>query len=417
MEKLNFDSIDLILEDIKKGIPIVLVDDKDRENEGDIVVAAECITQDAIAFMFNEARGLVCVSLTQERVLELAIPMQTADNKSPFKTNFSVSVDSAAVVPNGVTAASRAHTIKALVSPSATPEDFLYPGYVFPVVALPGGVLQRRGQTEGSVDLSRLAGLSPAGVICEIMDENGQMVRGEALANFCNIHQLKVTSVEEIVRYRLAREVSLRRVAEAKLEGFSGLHLSPQSIEYFSKHAPAELKVFVYADDIDGKEQLAIVYGEPKNGTPVRIHSECLTGDVFESARCDCGGQFDQALQHIVSKGSGVVVYLHQEGRGIGLGNKLRAYELQDQGLDTVEANLSLGFEPDERDYRAGAQILSDLGLSSIKLITNNPKKVDGLTRYGIEVVERVALTPSMGAHNQEYLKTKRDRLGHLISI
>ncbi len=395
---MKLDPIEEVIAEVRVGRPIVMVDDDDRENEGDIVVAAEKITPELVNFMIREAKGLICLSLTQDRFKELSIPMQVTENTAVYGTNFGVSFDHRSVVEFGVSASGRAKTILKAVSDSARAQDFLMPGYVFPLAAVPGGVLKRRGQTEGSVDISRLAGLKPAGVICEIMDSEGQMISGTGIENYCKKHKLKLTSVEEVVQYRLQHEVSLRRVAETEVVD--------QQV--------GTLKVVVYIDDVDDKEQLAFIKGDPKDGALVRIHSECLTGDVFGSQRCDCGNQFQHALKNINEVGEGVVVYLHQEGRGIGLGNKLRAYALQDQGRDTVDANIELGFEADGRDYRAGAQIIADLGLTKVKLMTNNPAKLEALESFGISVTERVPLV-FCEEDNRDYLDAKRDKMGHLI--
>ena len=408
-------SIDEVLEDVRAGRPIVLVDDADRENEGDLMVAAEKLTLETLTFMMNEGKGLVCLSLTEEQLKQLEIPLQVVENTSGFGTNFAVSFDHHSVVANGVTAASRLVTMLEAVRPDARPEQFVTPGYVFPVCARPGGVLKRRGQTEGSVDISRIAGLIPAGVICEVMGEQGQMLRGQELSEYCRKHSLKCTSVEEIVRYRLHHEVSIRRVAELTLDKELGLERSAELEALASKYPGVPLKVMVYVDDVDGKEHMALVKGSPKDGALVRIHSECLTGDVFTSGRCDCGDQLNQALAMVLERGEGIIVYLHQEGRGIGLGNKLRAYELQDSGLDTVDANLSLGFAADAREYRVGAQILLDLGVQQVRLMTNNPDKITALENLGITVISREPLPVPMHEHNAAYLTTKRTRLGHLI--
>lgn len=406
-ESIKLDQIESVIADIAAGKMIVLIDDRDRENEGDLVIAAEKATPEAIAFMFNQGRGLVCLSITEETRAALNIPLQAQENSSLFGTNFAAGFDHISVSGSGVTAAARAKTIREAVRPGAGPDDFVMPGYVFPVVAAAGGVLRRRGQTEGSVELARIAGLVPAGVICEVVGEDGTMLRGERLEAYCRSHNLKITSVEAIVAYRLRHEVSLRRVAEYPVtdmpaEDYPGLDLS-------------KVRVVVYVDDVDGEEQLAFIIGEPENGCPVRIHSECLTGDVFSSMRCDCGHQFDSAIRLMLKEKSGVLIYLHQEGRGIGLGNKLRAYELQDRGRDTVDANLDLGLPADNRDYRAGAMILSDLGLQSIRLITNNPEKLDAMKEFGVDVIERLVLPSCIHEQNRSYLETKRDRMGHLL--
>lgn len=406
------DSIEDVLEDVRRGKPIVLVDDKDRENEGDVMVAAELVTAQTVEFMRTHCRGLICLSLSEEKRLQLGLPMQVRANTSSFGTNFTVSIDHKDAADAGMTSMHRAKTILSAARPDATADDFRSPGWIFPVCAVPGGVLKRRGQTEGSVDLSTFAGLQPLGVICEIMNSDGTMCRGEHLRLFCKEHGLRITSVEEIAQYRLHTQVALRRVAECSISEIDSA-LVPIPL-LATKTSP--LRVVVYLDDVDNKEHLAFVKGQPKNDALVRIHSECLTGDVFGSQRCDCGQQFQRALEFINSAGSGVLVYLHQEGRGIGLGNKIRAYELQEQGLDTVDANLELGFEADQRDYRVGAQILKDLGLERVQLITNNPRKVDSLKEFGIAVAKRVPLLPRVDEHNALYLKAKSERLGHVFN-
>lgn len=409
---MDLDSIESVLEDVRTGRPIVLIDDKDRENEGDITVAAELITPEVVSFMMNEGKGLICISLTEERCDLLGLPRQTRENSSSFGTNFLVSFDHRDSAAEGVTAASRARSIRSAVDPQTTADDLRLPGFVFPVCAVPGGVLKRRGQTEGSVDLARLAGLSPAGVICEVMGADGRMLRGGDLHAFCKRHGLKITSVEEVSRYRLRHEISVRRAGEVAL----GSELIPWRLRGRLSGAPGvPITIVVYVDDVDDDEHFAVVIGEPKNGVLTRIHSECLTGDLFGSQRCDCGPQLDAALLRMIGEGSGVLVYLHQEGRGIGLGNKLRAYDLQDGGLDTVDANLHLGLAVDNRSYRVGAHILQDLGLASVRLLTNNPEKVRSLVDYGLQVTERVSIVPAIDEHNRRYLEAKRDRLGHSI--
>ena len=411
--ELELDPLQSVLDDVRAGRPIVLVDDSDRENEGDITLAAELISQEAISFMMNEGKGLICISLTEERCEELGLPRQTRENSSSFGTNFLVSFDLRDVAAEGVTAASRARSIRAAVDPSTKASDLVLPGFVFPVCAVPGGVLKRRGQTEGSVDLARLAGLNPAGVICEVMGEDGQMLRGAKLSEFCKQHGLKIASVEQITQFRLRNEIAVRRVAELTLSDGA----VPRRVrDKLSAGTAQQVRIVVYVDDVDNEEHLAVIIGEPKAGALTRIHSECLTGDIFGSRRCDCGPQLDRALELFIEDGAGVLVYLHQEGRGIGLGNKLRAYDLQDGGLDTVDANLHLGFEVDNRSYRVGAHILQDQGLREVRLLTNNPQKVSSLTEYGLKVVERVSLTTKIDEFNRRYLEAKRDRLGHMLS-
>jgi len=410
---ITLDPIEEIIADVRAGKLVVLIDDKNRENEGDLFVAAERVTPEIISFMMEEGKGLICLSLTEERRLQLGLPFQVQDNSSPFGTNFAVSFDLAAVAKQGVTAVARACSILAAVDPQTRANDLSLPGFVFPVVADSGGVLRRRGQTEGSVDLARLAGLQPAGVICEIMGEHGQMLRGGELNEFCRRHSLRIGSVEALVQYRLQHEISLRRIGSFSYGAERNL-LRTERISHLLKESGEQFRVIVYIDDVDEKEHLALVCGEPKENSLVRIHSECLTGDVFSSRRCDCGSQFDRALELILAEKNGVLVYLQQEGRGIGLGNKLRAYELQDKGLDTVDANIHLGFAADERNYRAGAQILSDLELTQVRLITNNPEKVRALESFGIKVAERIPLV-AIDEHNRAYMLTKQRRLGHIF--
>ena len=411
---MRLDVIEDVLDDVRLGKPVVIVDDRDRENEGDLMVAAEKISIETIARMIQEARGLICLSLTQSRMQALAMPLQVTENRSSFGTNFGVSFDHSSVAGAGESAEGRAKTILQAIDEQQGPADFVRPGYVFPVCAVGGGVLERRGQTEGSVDLARLAGLKPAGVICEIMDREGKMVRGDALEDYCRLSATKITSVEAIKQYRLRHELSLRRVEESALSDFSRMTNLPHA-SLLSSKGESPLRVLVYMDDVDGKEHFVFICGELKDECLVRVHSECLTGDVFGSSRCDCASQFDLALSLIMEKGEGALVYLNQEGRGIGLANKLRAYELQDRGLDTVDANLQLGFEADLRDYRAGAHILVDLGLKSVRLLTNNPAKVESLENFGIKVIERVPLLAFVDEDNRAYLLTKRERLGHLF--
>jgi len=411
---MKLDPFDEIISDVASGRPIVLIDDKTRENEGDITIAAERITPEIMNFMLQHGKGLVCLSITEERRQALGVPLQVQENSSPFGTNFAVSFDHHSVRDAGITAQGRTTTVLAAIDDASKPSDFVLPGYIFPVCAVSGGVLRRRGQTEGSVDLARIAGLKPAGVICEIMGPGGEMLRGAALEKYCREHQLKITSVEEIVQYRLLHEVSLRRVGEFELTADMGFSRNAKLGKLLQSEGTS-LRVLVYMDDVDEKEHLAFVCGSPENDCLVRIHSECLTGDIFSSRRCDCGSQFDQALEMILSEKSGVLVYLHQEGRGIGLANKLRAYELQDDGLDTVEANLHLGFAIDSRSYRAGAQILSDLGLEQVRLLTNNPEKVGSLNAHGIEVSKRIPIRTAEDEFNRSYLTAKKNRLGHIF--
>lgn len=403
------DQVELALEDLRQGKGICLVDDFDRENEGDIVYAAEKITPEAINFMSQEAKGLICLSLTEQRTKELHLPLQVSDNRAVFGTNFTVSIDHRDVVDRGITAEGRARTIFHATEASARPEDFSRPGFVFPLAARPGGVFQRRGQTEGSVDLARLAGLSPAAVICEIMSSQGIMLQGTELEAFCKNHDLRLLSIEQVKQYRLHHEVSLQQEASVALEASEFKHLAHLN------NSDKKVEVRVYRDLIDNLEHLAFIVGEPRDGCPVRVHSACLTGDVFGSLRCDCGQQLHNAFQHIFDQGAGVIIYLAQEGRGIGLGNKLRAYELQDQGRDTIDANTELGFDVDSRDYHSAAWMLRDLGITSLKLITNNPHKISALQVFGVEVLERIFLPSVIDEHNRAYLETKRLRMGHLL--
>ncbi len=409
------DVFDAVIDDVRAGKPIVLVDDVTRENEGDLMIAAELVSPEVIRFMMREARGLICVSITEDRRRALELPFQAAENTSAFGTNFAVSCDHRSVAGAGQTASARSRTIAAMADPATKPDDLVIPGYVFPVCAVPGGVLRRRGQTEGSVDLAKIAGLRPAGVICEIMGADGVMLRGPALHEYCRSFGLRLTSVNSIEQWRLRHEVSLRRVAE--LPAGPQLHISRSAAvnAVVQRHPDLVLRVMVYKDDVDDQEHLALVIGDPQQGALVRIHSECLTGDVFSSRRCDCGAQFELALRSMVEEGSGVLLYLHQEGRGIGLGNKLRAYELQDTGLDTVDANLHLGFAVDLRSYRAGAQMLRDLGLCEISLMTNNPKKVESLEQFGIDVRRRVPIHIAVDEYNRDYLLAKQQKLGHFM--
>jgi len=396
-------SIEEALEDIRQGKMVILVDDEDRENEGDLTMAAEKVTPEAINFMAKYGRGLICLSLTEERINELRLPMMVSENTSRFQTAFTVSIDARRGVTTGISAADRATTILTAVDDRTQPEDLVSPGHVFPLRARKGGVLVRAGQTEGSVDLARLAGLKPAGVICEIMNDDGTMARMPELQVFAKQHGLKIITIADLIKYRLRKERLVRRVAEAKIPTkYGGLFTA-----------------IAYENDVDPYHHLALVKGEIKPGDEVlvRVHSQCLTGDVFGSKRCDCEEQLHKAMAMVEKEGKGVIVYMRQEGRGIGLVNKLKAYCLQDMGKDTVEANEALGFKPDMRDYGIGAQILVDLGLQKIRLMTNNPRKIKGLEGYGIEVVERVPIEIKPSQENIEYLKTKAKKMGHLLSI
>ncbi len=393
--------IEAALEDIRQGKMVILVDDEDRENEGDLVVAAELITAEKINFMAKEGRGLICLSLTEERADELDLPLMVSDNNSSFGTAFTISIEARRGVTTGISAADRAHTIQVAVADETTARDLARPGHVFPLRAKKGGVMVRAGQTEGSVDLARLAGLKPAGVICEIMNEDGTMARMPQLEVFAARHDLKIISIAELVAYRMRKELLVRRAAETSLPTPFG----------------GDFKAIVYENDVDHAQHMALVKGDlnPDEPVLVRVHSECLTGDVFGSQRCDCGEQLHASMAQIQKEGKGVVLYMRQEGRGIGLVNKLKAYALQDQGHDTVEANHVLGFDDDLRDYGLGAQILSELGIRKLRLMTNNPKKIVGLEGYGLEIVERVAIEMPPHSSNLKYLKTKREKMGHLL--
>jgi 3,4-dihydroxy 2-butanone 4-phosphate synthase/GTP cyclohydrolase II len=397
-----FDRVEDAVEDIRRGRIVIVADDEDRENEGDLVCAAEAVTPEVVNFMLQHGRGLLCVALTEERANELDLPPMADRNTDPQGTAFTVSVDGHRRfgVTTGVSAHDRAATTRLLLDPATKPSDLRRPGHVVPLRARPGGVLRRVGQTEASVDLARLAGFRPAGLICEILKEDGTMARRPELEVFAREHDLRFITVAQLVAFRLQKERLVQRIAEADL---------PTSI--------GDFRVICYRSLVDDREHIALVKGDVA-GEPavlVRMHSECLTGDVFGSRRCDCGQQLTTAMERIDQEGRGAIVYLRQEGRGIGLGNKLRAYALQDDGMDTVEANASLGFKPDLRDYGIGAQILLDLGLHSIRLLTNNPRKVVGLDGYELEIVGREPLQVEPGQHNERYLETKRSRLGHIL--
>lgn len=394
-----FSSIDEAIEDIAEGKMIIVVDDEERENEGDLVMAAQKVTPEAVNFMARFGRGLICLPLTPERARMLDLSLMVGRPGDQMETAFTVSIDSKEST-TGISAHERAHTIKMAVSQKVRPEDLVQPGHIFPLIAREGGVLRRPGHTEAAVDLARMAGLEPAGVICEIMKDDGTMARLPDLVEFARTHGLKIITIADLVRYRRQRENLVRGLVSTSLPTLWG---------EFTLHA--------YEDMLTGACHLALTLGEPwKEESPlVRVHSECLTGDVFGSMRCDCGQQLDMAMERIQKEGSGVLVYMRQEGRGIGLVNKLRAYQLQDEGLDTVEANQALGFPPDARDYGVGAQILADLGIKKLRLLTNNLRKYHGLSGYGLEIVERVAISVEPGHFNRKYLDTKRTRLGHIL--
>jgi 3,4-dihydroxy 2-butanone 4-phosphate synthase / GTP cyclohydrolase II len=400
-KKGPFASIDQAIEAIQAGRMIVVVDDEDRENEGDLTMAAATVTPEAINFMARHGRGLVCLAMTPERLDHLEIPLEVSDNSSRRDTAMCVSIDARDRTTTGISAADRAETVRVALDAAATPRDLSRPGHVFPLRARTGGVLVRAGHTEAAVDLARIAGLEPAGVICEIMNDDGTMARVPELAKFARKHGLLMITIADLIQYRMRTERLVKRAATAKLPTeFGAFHL------------------FAYENQIDGQAHVALVRGDIDDGKDVlvRVHSKCLTGDVFHSARCDCGPQLDAALSRIADEGRGVLLYLNQEGRGIGLVNKIRAYALQDQGLDTVEANERLGFKADQRDYGIGAQILSDLGVRTMRLLTNNPRKFVGLQGYGLSVSEAVPLEIPASDHTRRYLKTKKDKLGHKLS-
>ena len=397
---MPFDSVEALLEDLRQGKMVIVVDDADRENEGDLIMAAEHVTPAAINFMAKFGRGLICVPTVEERLKQLGVEPMVVQNRETYKTDFQTSVDAARGVTTGISAADRARTIQVMADLTSVPEDLVQPGHIFPLRAKPGGVLQRAGHTEAAVDLVRLAGCRPTGVICEVMSDDGSMARLPELAGFARHHGLKLGTIEALIEYRRVREKLVERLETVKL---------PTDYGDFILH--------LYHSKLDDQHHLALVRGEVANqgDVLVRVHSECLTGDVFGSRRCDCGPQLHQAMRQVAEAGRGVVVYMRQEGRGIGLAPKIKAYKLQEHGYDTVEANLKLGFKMDLREYGLGAQILTDLGLKTIRLLTNNPRKIVGLEGYGLIVVEQVPIRIEPNPHNLKYLQTKRDKLGHLI--
>ncbi len=396
-------SVEEAIRDIRAGKMIILVDDEDRENEGDLCMAAEKVTPDAINYMAKYGRGLICLSMTGEKIDSLDLPPMVDNNQSPLGTGFTVSIEARCGVTTGISAADRATTILTAVAEGTKPRDLVRPGHVFPLRAKEGGVIVRAGQTEGSVDLSRLAGLNPSGVICEIMDDDGTMARMPALEKFSQEHDIGICTIADIIEYRMRTESFVRRAAETEIPTILA----------------GDFRAVVYENDVDSLLHIAMVKGEidPEKPVLVRVHSECLTGDIFGSMRCDCGPQLQQAMNMIESEGTGVLLYIRQEGRGIGLVNKIKAYALQDQGLDTVEANEKLGFKPDMRNYGIGAQILVDLGVRKMRLMTNNPKKMVGLEGYGLSVVDQVTIEVEPNEYNKCYLECKKLKMGHLLNL
>jgi len=401
-ETTPFASIEAAIEHFRQGRFVIIVDDEDRENEGDLAIAAEKVTPQAINFMARHGRGLICLAMTEERCDDLRLPLMVEDNTSPFGTAFTVSIEARGKVTTGISAADRAATVLTAIDPATRPDDLLRPGHIFPLRARKGGVLKRAGQTEASVDLATLAGLLPSGVICEIMNEDGTMARVPDLTLVAAEHGILMITVSDLIRHRLRHETLVKEIASPRLPTPFG-----------------EFRIHAYRSDVTGDENVALVMGkiEPEEPTLVRVHSQCLTGDIFGSARCDCGPQLHRALERIQEEGKGILLYLLQEGRGIGLLNKLKAYELQEQGHDTVEANEKLGFRPDQRDYGVGAQILRNLGVRKMRLMTNNPSKYIALTGFGLEIVERLPLEVPPTDSSRDYLRTKRDKLGHLLKL
>ncbi len=396
----KFDSIESVVADVRKGKTVIVVDDADRENEGDLILAAQHVTPGAVNFMAKHGRGLICVPTTSERLQQLGIERMVRQNREIFRTDFQVSVDAAKGVTTGISAADRARTIHIMADPTAVPEDLVQPGHVFPLRARPGGVLQRAGHTEAAVDLAELADCRPIGVLCEILNDDGTMARLPQLFKFAKKHKLKICTIEDLIQFRRTREKLVERVETVNM---------PTDYGNFDLH--------LYRSKIDGQHHVALVRGNVagQKNVLVRVHSECLTGDVFGSRRCDCGPQLHQAMRQVAEAGRGVIVYMRQEGRGIGLAPKIKAYKLQEQGYDTVEANQKLGYGMDLREYGLGAQILCDLGLKTIRLLTNNPKKVVGLEGYGLKITEQVPIRVKPNPHNERYLKAKREKMGHLL--
>jgi 3,4-dihydroxy 2-butanone 4-phosphate synthase/GTP cyclohydrolase II len=404
MKPSPFSDIPAAIEDIRQGRMVVVVDDEDRENEGDLTAAAEKVTPEIINFMARHGRGLICLPMTGERLDELRIPLMVRDeqNDAKFGTAFCVPIEAKHGTTTGISAGDRARTVLTAIDPATRPTDLARPGHMFPLRAMDGGVLVRAGQTEAAVDLARLAGLYPAGVICEIMDDDGTMARGPRLEHFCRTHGLRLITIKDLIRHRMRHERLVRKVAEASLP---------------TEYGP--FRVHVFESVLDKQEHVALVHGEvgPDDRVMVRVHSQCLTGDIFASSRCDCGAQLHKALEMIAQAGKGVLLYLRQEGRGIGLVHKIMAYHLQDQGQDTVEANESLGFKADQRDYGIGAQILHELGLKEILLLTNNPRKFVGLGGYGLKIVDRLPIEIPASTESRRYLRTKKEKLGHLLRL
>jgi 3,4-dihydroxy 2-butanone 4-phosphate synthase/GTP cyclohydrolase II len=402
-KEMSLITIEEAIEEIKAGRMVILIDDEDRENEGDLTMAAEAVSPEAVNFMSKYGRGLICLSMTAEKIDSLNLPLMVEHNTSRFQTGFTVSIEARCGVTTGISAADRATTILTAVADNAKPTDLVRPGHVFPLRGRKGGVIVRAGQTEGSIDLARLAGLKPAGVICEVMDEDGSMARMPALEKFSEKHGIGICTIADLIEYRMRTESFVKRAAET---------IIPTSIA-------GEFKAIVYENDVDNLLHFAMVKGkiDPEKPVLVRVHSECLTGDIFGSMRCDCGEQLQTAMEMIDREGAGVILYIRQEGRGIGLVNKIKAYALQDQGLDTVEANERLGFQPDLRNYGIGAQILVDIGVRKMRLLTNNPKKMVGLDGYGLSIVEQIEIETEPNEYNRRYLKCKQLKMGHLINV